>query len=39
LVPVKPKGKRKFGSPRGKIDIGPEFFEPLSERDIADWEG
>jgi prevent-host-death family protein len=38
LVPVTPKGKRKFGSMRGKIDIGPEFFEPLPEDELAAWE-
>jgi prevent-host-death family protein len=28
LVPVAPKAKRKFGSMRGKISIGPEFSSP-----------
>jgi prevent-host-death family protein len=38
LVPVNPKGKRQFGAMRGKIDIGPEFFEPLPDQELAAWE-
>jgi prevent-host-death family protein len=38
LVPVAPAGKRKFGAMRGKIDIGPEFFEPLPEGEAAGWD-
>jgi len=38
LVPVTPKGKRQFGAMRGKIDIGPEFFEPLPDEELAAWE-
>jgi antitoxin (DNA-binding transcriptional repressor) of toxin-antitoxin stability system len=37
LVPVTPKGKREFGSMRGKIRIGPEFFEPLTENELEHW--
>lgn len=37
-IPIKPKGKRKFGSMRGKIAIGPEFFEPLPKRELAGWK-
>jgi len=38
LVPITPKGKRRFGAMRGKIDIGPEFFEPLPDEELAAWE-
>jgi len=38
LVPVAPKGKREFGAMRGKVDIGPEFFEPLPDEELAAWE-
>lgn len=38
LVRAKPAGKRKPGSWRGKITIGPEFFEPLPEDELAQWE-
>ncbi|MCX7366386.1 MAG: type II toxin-antitoxin system prevent-host-death family antitoxin [Alphaproteobacteria bacterium] len=40
LVPVssKPEPKRKFGALKGKIKIGPEFFEPLPEEELKLWE-
>jgi prevent-host-death family protein len=39
LVPFQPPTtKRQFGALRGVISIGPEFFEPLSEEDLATWE-
>ena len=31
--------KRVFGSMKGMIDIGPEFFEPLPEDELALWNG
>ena len=39
LVPVEPKPKRVPGLWKGKINIGPEFFEPMSEEELALWEG
>lgn len=39
LVPFQPPSvKRKFGALRGVVSVGPEFFEPLSEQDLAAWE-
>lgn len=39
LVPFHPPApRRRFGSLRGKISVGPEFFEPLSEEEFAAWE-
>lgn len=40
IVPVvqKAKPKRKFGSLKGKIKIGPEFFDPLPEEELKLWE-
>jgi len=38
LVPIAPKVERCFGAMRGKIAIGPEFFEPLPEDELAAWE-
>ena len=39
LVPIGAvKGKRQPGSMKGKLEIGPEFFEPLSEDELAGWE-
>jgi prevent-host-death family protein len=37
LVPIGPKAKRVFGALRGKISIGPEFFEPLPPDELAAW--
>jgi len=34
-----PKPKREFGALRGQIGLGPEFFEPLPEEELALWEG
>jgi len=40
IVPVtkKAKPKRRFGSLKGKIKIGPEFFDPLPEEELKLWE-
>jgi prevent-host-death family protein len=37
LAPQKPK--RQFGSMRGHISLGPEFFDPLPNEELALWEG
>jgi len=37
LVPLAPKPKRVFGALRGKIAIGPEFFEPLPLEELDPW--
>jgi prevent-host-death family protein len=33
-----PDEKRKPGSMKGLVDIGPEFFEPLPEEELKAWE-
>jgi prevent-host-death family protein len=39
LVPVgEIKGKRQPGSLRGKLSVGPEFFEPLPNSELVGWE-
>ena len=39
LVPVGAvKGTRQPGSLRGKLEIGPEFFEPLPVDELKGWE-
>jgi prevent-host-death family protein len=39
LVPVgEIKGKRQPGSLKGKLRVGPEFFEPLPAAELATWE-
>jgi prevent-host-death family protein len=37
LVPFAPKARREFGSMRGKISVGPEFFEPLPDDELDRW--
>lgn len=38
LVPIEPKPKRVFGALKGKISIGPEFFEPLPLEELDEWQ-
>jgi len=39
LVPVRErKGRRKLGILKGKLFVGPEFFEPLPSDELAAWE-
>lgn len=35
---VAPDEKRKPGALKGKISIGPEFFDPLPEDELKAWE-
>ena len=37
-VSQKAKPKRKFGALKGKIKIGPEFFDPWPEDELKRWE-
>ena len=37
LVPVTRKGRREFGAMRGKISIGPGYFEPLPDDELDRW--
>jgi antitoxin (DNA-binding transcriptional repressor) of toxin-antitoxin stability system len=41
LVAVGPvtKRERPIGFYKGQFEIGPEFFEPLPEEELALWEG
>jgi len=39
LVPFhRASPKRQFGALRGSLSVGPAFFEPLSEQELARWE-
>jgi prevent-host-death family protein len=39
LVPIASvKGKRVPGSLKGKLHVGPEFFEPLPAEELEGWE-
>jgi hypothetical protein len=41
LMPAEeaPKKKRVFGAYKGLISIGPEFFDPLPDDELALWNG
>ena len=39
LVRYKPRGKRKFGSMKGRINITDAFFGPLPDDELKRWEG
>ncbi|MBZ5533866.1 MAG: type II toxin-antitoxin system prevent-host-death family antitoxin [Acidobacteriia bacterium] len=39
LVPIADtKGRRQPGALRGRLRVGPEFFEPLPAEELAGWE-
>jgi prevent-host-death family protein len=39
LVPFQPQPiRRQFGALRTIVSVGPEFFEPLPEQELAAWE-
>jgi prevent-host-death family protein len=39
LVPIADaKGKRKPGALKGRLKVGPEFFEPLPSEELDAWE-
>ncbi len=37
-LPVFMNGKRPIGLYKGQFEIGPEFFQPLPEEELALWE-
>lgn len=39
LVPIEPPvTRRRFGALRGRVSLGPEFFDPLPEQELDAWE-
>ena len=39
LTPIHaPVAKRKFGALKGAVSVGPEFFEPMTDAELAEWE-
>lgn len=39
LVPLQDvRGRRRPGAMRGKLKVGPEFFEPLPPEELDHWE-
>ena len=39
LVRCEPRGKRRFGSMKGRVVIDDSFFDPLPEEELRAWEG
>lgn len=37
LVPVEPRGKRRFGALKGQIDLDHRFDEPLPDDELEGW--
>ncbi len=39
LAPIHaPAPKRQFGAFKGVVTVGPEFFEPMTDAELAEWE-
>jgi len=38
LVPVNPRGQRRFGALKGKITIDARFDEPLPDDELEEWD-
>jgi prevent-host-death family protein len=39
LIPIgEVRGRRQPGALRGKLRVGPEFFEPLPSEELSAWE-
>ncbi len=39
LVGVRKRGKRQFGSLKGRVTLDDCFFDPLPEEELKAWEG
>ena len=39
LTPIHaPPAARHFGAFRGVVSVGPEFFEPMTDAELGEWE-
>jgi prevent-host-death family protein len=39
LTPLRaPSAARRFGALKGIVTVGPEFFEPMTDAELAEWE-
>ena len=38
LLPIHPPRTRRFGAMKGIVSVGPEFFEPMTEAELEEWE-
>ncbi|MFN8612900.1 MAG: type II toxin-antitoxin system prevent-host-death family antitoxin [Vulcanimicrobiota bacterium] len=39
LVPIEASQPRQLGFLRGTFEVGPEFFEPMTDDELRLWEG
>jgi antitoxin (DNA-binding transcriptional repressor) of toxin-antitoxin stability system len=37
MVAITPAPKRQFGAYKGQFSVGPEFFDPLPDDELALW--
>lgn len=39
LTPIRsPSSARRFGAMKGIVSVGSEFFEPMTEAELEEWE-
>jgi prevent-host-death family protein len=38
LTPIHAPAKGQFGAVKGMAGVGPEFFEPMTDAEVAEWE-
>jgi prevent-host-death family protein len=38
LIPIHAPAKGQFGAPKGMASVGPEFFEPMTDAELAERE-
>jgi prevent-host-death family protein len=39
LTPIRSsRALRRFGAMKGIVSVGPEFFEPMTEAELKEWE-
>lgn len=39
LTPIHaPPARRQFGAFKGMLSVGPEFFEPMTDAELKEWE-
>jgi prevent-host-death family protein len=38
LTPVRPPVERRFGAFKGLVSVGSEFFEPMTNAELTEWE-
>jgi len=38
LTPIHAPAKRQFGAFKGVVSIGPQFFDPMTDAELREWE-